>query len=574
MKPFADLYRRLDETTKTNRKVAAMRGYFVAAEPADAAWAVYFLCGRRLKRLVMSRNLRHWAAEAAGIPEWLFEESYDAVGDLAETIGLLLPPPTTEGDDVPLHQWMDEIVQPLARLDEPTQQATLIQAWSRLTSNERLVFNKLVTGSFRVGVSQGLVIRALAEASNLAPNVIAHRLMGNWDPTPEFFQYVIAPDDGETDRSRPYPFCLAHALQQEPATLGDIDQWSVEWKWDGIRAQIIRRGGEVYVWSRGEELILERFPELHPDLQHLPDGTVLDGEIVAWKDGHVLPFSELQRRIGRKTIGKKLLAEVPAHFIAFDLLEHAGQDLRQTPFAERRDLLESVVSQLRSRSDRPLLVFQNGETTAAAAESGLSPDEALTQEEVEDPTDSRIILSPLVTATSWEHLAEIRRSSRDQHVEGLMLKRRDSVYRTGRVTGLWWKWKVDPYSCDAVLIYAMRGHGRRASLYTDYTFAAWDNGKLVPFAKAYSGLSDNEILEVDRFVRNNTTEKFGPVRSVKPQLVFELAFEGIQVSSRHKSGLAVRFPRMARWRRDKTPEQADTLDSIKALLNAPVEAAT
>jgi DNA ligase-1 len=525
MQAFAECYRQLDETTKTNRKIAAMRSYFAHAAPADAAWAVYFLCGQKLKRLVLMRNLRSWAAELAELPDWLFGECYDAVGDLAETIALLLPPPTATSQ-TPLHEWMQTILQPLAKLPEAEQREVMRQAWSQLATTERFVFNKLVTGSFRVGVSQGLVVRALAEVAGLPAAVIAHRLMGNWQPTAEFFQALIAPDSGETDRSRPYPFCLAHPLQMEPADLGPIESWSAEWKWDGIRAQLVRRGGESFMWSRGEELILERFPELKPAAELLPDGTVLDGEILAWRDG-VLPFGELQKRIGRKSVGKKLLADVPVRFVVFDVLEENGIDLRQQPFQHRRQHLESLV---------------------AETATGL------------------ITPSPIVHAASWGELAKLREDSRAKQVEGLMLKRLDSAYEVGRVTGSWWKWKIEPYSCDAVLIYAQRGSGRRASLYTDYTFAAWQEGELVPFAKAYSGLSDAEIREVDRFVRQNTLEKFGPVRSVTPQLVFELAFEGIQASSRHKSGLAVRFPRIARWRRDKQPADADTLATIRGLL--------
>ena len=564
MKRFANLYRQLDETTKTNRKVEAMRAYFAEAPAADAAWAVYFLCGRRLKRLVLTRNLRAWAAQGADLPEWLFDECYDAVGDLGETIALLLPPPD-RSSDVPLHQWMSEILIPLGRQSEAEQASSLVEAWRRLTSEERFVFNKLVTGSFRVGVSQGLVVRGLAEAAGLPAPVVAHRLMGNWEPTPEFYRALLAPDSGETDRSRPYPFCLAHALQDEPSSLGDIADWSAEWKWDGIRAQVIRRGGESFIWSRGEELILERFPELQGAADALPEGTVLDGEIVGWKEGRVLPFNDLQKRIGRKSIGKKLLADIPAHFLAFDLLEEGGADLRELPFAERRVRLESIVADVRSRDSVRSIDPQTAGTGATAAvnrSKGRRPTPA-----GNEPTgECRFMISPVVEASSWEELQEIRSRSRDQNFEGLMLKRRHSPYGTGRVTGLWWKWKVEPFSCDAVLIYAQRGHGRRASLYTDYTFAAWHNGELVPFAKAYSGLSDEEIQQVDKFIRQNTVEKFGPVRSVKPGLVFELAFEGIQRSSRHKSGLAVRFPRMARWRRDKTSDQADSLDSIKALL--------
>lgn len=525
MHAFAECYRQLDETTKTNRKIAALRDYFSAAAAADAAWAVYFLCGQKLKRLVLMRNLRRWATELAELPDWLFGECYDAVGDLAETIALLLPPPTATSQR-PLHAWMHSVLEPLAHLPEPEQREVLRQAWSELATTERFVFNKLVTGSFRVGVSQGLVVRALAEVSGLPAAVIAHRLMGNWVPTAEFFETLLAPDSGETDRSQPYPFCLAHPLQSEPAALGSLADWSAEWKWDGIRAQLIRRSGDSFLWSRGEELILDRFPELKPAAELLPDGTVLDGEILAWRDG-VLPFGELQKRIGRKSVGKKLLTDVPVRFVVFDLLEVDGIDIREQHFQVRRQRLEKIVT------DTP---------------TGL------------------IVPSPVVRAASWEELAQLRAESRAKQVEGLMLKRVDSHYEVGRVTGSWWKWKVEPYSCDAVLVYAQRGSGRRASLYTDYTFAAWQDGELIPFAKAYSGLSDSEIREVDRFVRQNTLEKFGPVRSVTPQLVFELAFEGIQASNRHKSGVAVRFPRIARWRRDKQPADADSLATIRGLL--------
>ncbi|MCA9108943.1 MAG: ATP-dependent DNA ligase [Planctomycetaceae bacterium] len=533
MREFARLYQALDETTKTSSKVAAMSEYFAHCDPTDGAWAVSFLSGRRFKRLIKTALLRQWCAEVSGVPDWLFEECYGAVGDLAETMALLHPAGDRHSRQ-PLHHWIENRIQPLSKLDEHDQKAALMDAWSDLSRHERFVFNKLVTGGFRVGVSQGLVIRALAAASGLESAVIAHRLMGQWEPTPEFFTSLIAADDGEAKISQPYPFCLAHPLQHEPHTLGDFNEWIIEWKWDGIRAQIVRRQGQTFVWSRGEELIHTRFPELQPAADDLPDGTVLDGEIAAWKDGRVLPFAELQRRIGRKTVGKKLLNEVPARFIAFDLLESDGRDIRDTAFEKRRKWLSSILS------DRP--------------ENDL------------------LMLSPLVMASGWDDCQCLRETSREEQVEGLMLKRRDSTYGVGRHTNQWWKWKVAPYTCDAVLIYAQRGHGRRASLYTDYTFAAWHEDELVPFAKAYSGLTDAEIREVDRFVRKNTTEKFGPVRAVRPELVFELAFENIAHSKRHKSGIAVRFPRMHRWRVDKKPEDADTLDSIKALMPAGEQA--
>lgn len=527
MKEFAALYRSLDETTKTARKIAAMRDYFSQCSPSDGAWAVYFLSGRRIKRLFPTARLRLWCAQAANIPEWMFDECYGAVGDLAETMALLMPEGTSSSS-ASLTEWVENRIRSLSSLSEEESHEAMVQAWSELSTHERFVFNKLVTGEFRVGVAQRMVILALAEVSGVDAGVIAHRLMGTWEPTPEFYQSLIAPDGGESDISKPYPFCLAHPIDGEVSVLGDVHDWLAEWKWDGIRGQVIRRAGQTFIWSRGEESILERFPELHGPAEALPNGTVLDGEILAWNDEGVMHFSAMQRRIGRKTIGKKLLAEVPIKFVAFDLLEENGEDLRKLPFRERRQRLESLLAKREA--------------------------------------NSAIMPSTLVQAESWDELARVRESSRESKVEGLMLKRNDSEYGVGRITGLWWKWKIEPYTCDAVLIYAQRGSGRRASLYTDYTFAAWDGETLVPFAKAYSGLTDAEIREVDRYVRQNTIEQFGPVRSVTPELVFELAFEDIQLSKRHKSGIAVRFPRIARWRKDKKPNQADSLEAIRKMM--------
>ncbi|WP_373649149.1 ATP-dependent DNA ligase [Schlesneria sp. DSM 10557] len=527
MNEFAQLYRALDETTKTSRKITAMREYFSTCTASDGAWAIYFLSGRRFKRLISTGRLREWCASASQVPDWMFDECYGAVGDLAETMALLMPEEST-GSTTSLTDWIENRIRPLSQMSDADCREAMITAWGDLSAYERFVFNKLVTGGFRVGVAQQMVIRALAETSGVDAAVIAHRLMGTWEPVPDFFTWLLAPDSGESDSSKPYPFCLAHPTDGDEATLGNIDDWIVEWKWDGIRGQVIRRGGQSFVWSRGEEPMLERFPELVQPVAALPDGTVLDGEILGWNEGGVLPFSEMQRRIGRKTIGKKLLAEVPVRFVAFDLLEENGQDLRKLPLSERRQRLDAMIAA--------------------------------------QPSNSSIMASPLIESDSWEDLRRIRESSRETKVEGLMLKRASSEYGVGRVTGLWWKWKIEPYTCDAVLVYAQRGNGRRASLYTDYTFAAWDGGSLVPFAKAYSGLTDAEIREVDRYIREHTLERFGPVRAVTAELVFELAFEDIQVSKRHKSGIAVRFPRIARWRRDKKPEQADSLETIRGMM--------
>jgi DNA ligase 1 len=528
VKAFAALYNALDETTATNEKIAALAAYFSSATPADAAWAVHFLSGRRPKRLITARNLRAWTIEEAGIPDWLFEESYQAVGDLAEAITLLLPGGSSP-TDLPLSYWVEDRLLRLRGEDEDVQREVMVGAWRELDRVERFVWNKLITGAFRVGASQRLVIRALSQVSGLEAGVIAHRLTGDWEPTPEFFERLVGADTRDADISRPYPFYLAYPLEQDPAELGDQQEWIAEWKWDGIRAQLIRRAGRTFLWSRGDELLSGRFPEVEEAGALLPDGTVIDGELLPWVDGAPLPFAQLQRRIGRKDVGRKILGEVPVVLIAYDLLEHRGEDLRSLSLAQRRDRLSAVLQ-------------------SAPAH--------------------RLMLSPQVPAESWTDLVSARSAAREAGAEGLMLKRLASEYGVGRRRGDWWKWKVDPHTIDAVLIYAQAGSGRRAGLFTDYTFGIWEGDHLVPFAKAYSGLTDEEIRKVDSFVRRNTLEKFGPVRTVKPELVFELAFEGIQRSSRHKSGVAVRFPRMARWRQDKKAEEADTIETVRKLLTA------
>ncbi len=538
MKHFTRLFVALDETTKTNEKVSAMSDYFSTCSPADGAWTIYLLTGRKLRQLVPTARLAECVKERAGLSDWLFGESYDAVGDLAETIALLLPPPNNNSD-VPLREWVEERLMPLRTKSDVEQKCLLLAYWDELTTAERLVMNKIITGSFRIGVSQLLVVKALSKTSGVDEATIAHRLMGDWSPTEEFFTGLFATDTQDADVSRPYPFYLAYPLEQEPAALGDVSDWLAEWKWDGIRSQLIRRDGKTFIWSRGEELISERFPELLEASEQLPDGTVIDGEILAWAEGEVLPFNLLQKRITRKSLSKKLLQEIPVALMAYDILEHEGVDIRNQPMNERRKTLVQLLSP--------------GALDAAPSCRGqLNP---------------IFRVSPNLIVSSWEELAESRTTSRDLKVEGIMLKRADSAYGVGRRKGDWWKWKVNPFSIDAVLIYAQRGHGKRASLYTDYTFGVWHEGKLVPVAKAYSGLDDSEIRQVDAFIRQNTLEKFGPVRTVKPELVFEIAFEGIQLSSRHKSGVAVRFPRIARWRTDKPMEEADSLETLSALID-------
>ncbi|MDX1680012.1 MAG: ATP-dependent DNA ligase [Akkermansiaceae bacterium] len=530
MKDFTQLYLDIDSTTKTKQKVAALVAYFEKAQPADAAWALFFLTGQGVPRAVNTRLLREAIVEASGYPLWLVEESYDTVGDLAETVALLHPP-TPARCSRPFHELIEGELLPLKPKSDEEKIAILRRLWSSMDHHERFVWNKCITGGFRVGVSRGLVARALASLTGLPPASISHRLMGSWQPTAEDFETLVSRDSGEADPGQPYPFYLASPLEKEPQELGERSDWLAEWKWDGIRAQLIKRQGKVMIWSRGEELITDRFPELSASIARLPDDLVLDGEIMGWRDDTPLPFLELQRRIGRKSVGKKLLQDVPVIFMAYDLMEQDGRDIRETTQESRRSQLEDIFAEL--------------------------------------PPDSRLRLSPLVTEPSWEALAELRQESRQRGVEGLMLKHRRAPYQSGRIRGHWWKWKIEPYTVDAVLTYAQKGHGRRAGLFSDYTFGVWDKGELVTFAKAYSGLTDKEMREVDRFIKANTLERFGPVRRVKPELVFELACENIQRSSRHKSGIAVRFPRISRQRPDKTPEQANQLDDIKRLLSEP-----
>ncbi|WP_439853632.1 ATP-dependent DNA ligase [Pseudomonas yamanorum] len=543
MKAFAELYANLDATTSSNAKLAALQAYFLQAPAEDAAWAVYFLSGGRPRQLVPTRLLRDMATEAASIEPWLFEESYQSVGDLAETISLLLPESPHTSDDG-LAVWLEEKLLPLRGLPPEELAERLPALWTQLDQPSLMLCIKLITGSFRVGVSKLLVTRALAAMAGLDSKRVAQRLVGYTDlsnrPTAEGYSKLIAAESSDEHAQRggqPYPFFLAHGLaqpvEQFEALLGSPADWQVEWKWDGIRAQLVKREGRLWIWSRGEELVTERFPELHELENSLPDGTVIDGEIVVWK-GAVQPFALLQQRIGRKTLSKKILEDAPVAMLAYDLLEHHGDDWRNHTQAERRAQLEQVISDC-------------GQPTLRA--------------------------SPLLTGDNWQALAEQREASRSLGVEGMMLKARDGLYGVGRTKdmGVWWKWKVDPFSVDAVLIYAQRGHGRRASLYSDYTFAVWDGPPgsertLVPFAKAYSGLTDEEMRKVDAIVRKTTLEKFGPVSSVTPSMVFELGFEGIALSKRHKSGIAVRFPRMLRWRQDKSVEEADNLATLQDLL--------
>ena len=526
MKLFTTLFRQLDSTTKTTLKVKAIEDYFGKANHQDSLWVIALFTHKRPRRTVSTKILREWAAEVSGIPLWLLEESYHIAGDLAETIALVLPSSQESSDDS-----LSTIIEELKALqgaDDAVKKETIIRRWKTLDTEQRFLFNKLITGGFRVGVSKKILAKGLSKALGKSDTEIAHRLIGNWTPDTTTYTALLLSDDFDEAVSKPYPFYLAYPLEGEVDDLGKVDDWLVEYKWDGIRGQLIKRKGEVFVWSRGEELINSAFPEFQSLTDLAIDNFVLDGEIVVHRDHQLGSFKDLQSRLGRKTVSAKRLKELPASIIVYDILELNGKDIRQLTQRDRRSYLEEIVKNIAS---------------------------------------NLINLSHKIEAKSWQELKTIRSIAREKDAEGLMLKRYDGSYQVGRKKGGWMKWKLDPYTIDAVMLYAQRGHGRRTNLFTDYTFAVWNNeGKLVTFAKAYSGLTDAEFREVTQFVKANTIESFGPVRSVKPLLVFELAFEGISRSTRHKSGVALRFPRIHRWRKDKKAEEANRLEDLLALL--------
>lgn len=532
MKRFTQLFQAIDATTSTNEKVRSLQQYFQEEQPENAVWALYLLLGKTRRRLITSRILRDVFLQISDIPEWLFRDCYAHVGDSAEVISLLLNDSLNNESnvDISLHDWMTEVIPKAKQAKSDDELKTLIVSWwSALNPTEVFILNKLLTGAFRVGVSSKLVIKGLAAATGVTEAVLTHRLMGDFKPTVDFYQSLISIDVEDTrSPSQPYPFFLASPLEDDRLKDEDFSRWQAEWKWDGIRAQIIRRDGQTFIWSRGEDLITHQFPELEDAFAAFPDGVVFDGEVVCWAGDRPMNFNALQKRLGRKKVSQKMMQENPAHFIAYDLLEHDGHDMREKPLRDRRALLLEVLNQCPSEKVTP---------------------------------------STSLSFDSIAALTALREASREQGAEGLVIKALDSPYLVGRKRGYWWKYKVDPMVLDAVLIYAQAGSGKRANLFTDYTFALWQDGDLIPFAKAYSGLDNQEIDELDKWIRRHTVEKFGPVRSVDPIHVFEIGFEGIAESNRHKSGIAVRFPRILRWRKDKPAAEADTLQAAFDLLN-------
>ncbi|MCE2982962.1 MAG: ATP-dependent DNA ligase [Parachlamydia sp.] len=522
MEKFAKLFQDLEQTKSTKDKVQKMSLYFQTTPSKDAAWALFFLCGNRIKRLITGRMLFDWCMEALSIPSWLMLESYSAVGDTAETIALLLQSRSQNSppSPLPLSDWMEKRILPLHGRPSDWMKETIFSFWDELDTKGIFLLNKILSGTLRIGVSQLLTIQALSHAFSISKEVLAQKLMGNWEPSALFFESLKESIE-LSGHLNPYPFYLASPLEGDLNELGETNEWSAEWKWDGIRAQGIQRGRKTAIWSRGNELITHQFPEIEQALARLPDGTVLDGEILAFQEGRPLPFGELQKRLGRKKVSSTMTKQVPIVFMIYDILENDGKDIRKLPFLERRALIEKAF---------PI---------------------------------ERIHISPTVSFSTWEELQQIKEEAKSNGAEGLVLKKKNSAYGVGRRRGSWWKYKIEPKTIDAILMYAQTGQGWRANLYTDYTFGVWHDQEIVPIAKAYSGLKQEEIDELDKWIRKNTVEKFGPVRRVKPEQVFEIAFEGIQASKRHKSGVAVRFPRIQRWRKDKPPEECDSLEGIK-----------
>lgn len=527
MRNFVNLISTIEITNKTNAKIQALVDYFKKASDKDKLWLISIFTGKRPPRPVKTSLMKQWCMEVVKLPEWLFLESYSTVGDLGETLALLLPEPTHQIDKT-LDDWMQDIITLKSKSDEE-KKSYVLHAWSGLNMQERFIFNKLIGGSFRIGVSKKTLVNALAKLSGIDANQLMHSIIGNWNINTISFEALLQGDHINYDNSKPYPFCLAYALEKELAELGQPNEWQVEYKWDGIRGQVVKRNGEIYIWSRGEELVTSQFPEIELVMRNFKDDFVIDGEILALKDSNVLLFNDLQKRLNRKNISKKLLEEVPIGFYAYDILEFNNEDVRATSLKKRRTILE----QLFKTVDLP----------------------------------KSIKLSQIINFETWDTLNEIRENARAINSEGLMLKQKASEYHVGRKKGDWWKWKVDPLTIDAVMIYAQKGSGRRSSKYTDYTFAVKKDDGLVTVAKAYSGLTDKEITDISRWVNQNAIEKFGPVRTVKPELVFEIAFEGIALSNRHKSGVALRFPRIKRWRHDKTVDDIDTIASVKSLIS-------
>ncbi|MGB3491919.1 MAG: hypothetical protein WBA57_04275, partial [Elainellaceae cyanobacterium] len=469
MKRFTQLFQAVDSTTSTHEKVGALEDYFRAEKPANAVWALYLLLGKTRKRLVTSSVLRRVFLQISDIPEWLFKDCYSHVGDSAEVIALLLrdaPLERSSAADIALKDWMETIIPKVKTAESDEEISTLVTSWwSALNFTEVFVLNKVLTGAFRIGVSSKLVIRGLAAAFEIPEAVLAHRLMGDFQPTVEFYTQLTSPEAAEVSPSQPYPFFLASPLEVDRFQNALMSDWQAEWKWDGIRAQIIKRAGEVFIWSRGEDLITPQFPELEEAFQLVPDGYVFDGEIVCWDHERDRPasFNALQTRLGRKRVTQKLRTENPAYFLAYDLLERDGEDIREIALGDRRQFLTEIFRQVKSTGGNSEAAQST--TQHAKKSSSKSSSKKSNPSELASNLDA-IRMTESLEFSTFDDLSQYRAQSREAGAEGLVIKALDSPYLVGRKRGYWWKYKVDPMTLDAVLIYAQAGSGKRANLFT------------------------------------------------------------------------------------------------------------
>ena len=537
---FSKLFEDLDSNNSSNKKVNSLTKYFKLNNNLNNILTIYLLIGKKNKRFISGKSLREYYANIYKIPKWLIDECYSKVGDSAEVISLLLQDKLLEKnikDDISLNELINEILPKLKKLDENKKKLYIKSLWEKISKDNQLIFNKILSGTFRIGVSKGLVVKAISNMTGVDESIILHRLMGELEPIEETYMFLINQklEQKELDY-KPYPFQLANTFDERIKETISVDKYQFESKWDGIRSQIIKRSNNISIWTRGEELVNKTFPELIKIISHFKNDFVLDGEILIWDENKNRPknFSLLQKRLGRKSPSLKIQKDLPVVFMAYDILEINGKDIRSKILSERRNILEKSFSNL------------------------ISEDKSII---------GKIKITKLHQISNWIDLEEVKNSARKSNTEGLVIKDKQSEYVPGRKKGNWWKYKIDPMQLDGVLIYARPGSGKRADLYTDYSFGIWEDNKLVKFANAYSGLNNEEIRELDKWIRRNTLEKFGPVRSVKPELVFEISFDNIQISKRHKSGIALRFPRITKWRRDKNIMEADNLENALKMIS-------
>jgi len=537
---FSELFLNLDSSNSTNNKIEVLKNYFLSNDPIDNSWAIYLLTGKSNKRFISGRYLKNLFSELYEYPVWLIDTCYLKVGDSAEVITLLLKNKSTSRKkvllNISLNELLSKTIPDLSKLNDEEKNFKIKNMWETLPEDNHLIFNKILTGTFRVGVSIGLITKSISKLINIDEEIISHRLMGNFEPSIDSYEFLINKNINLQElNSKPFPFLLANTIEDK-IFKHSINDFQFEWKYDGIRMQLIKRSGNVSLWTRGQELVNDSFPELVDKMSHIKDDFVLDGELLVWnfKEQIAFDFSLLQKRINRKSPTRSIQIKYPIIFIAYDLLEINGRDIREIKLENRRIELEKYFSKWHNKTENNIsAIFK---------------------------------ICNLIFPKDWPDALNYKEKSRENNTEGLIIKKKTSIYSSGRKRGIWWKYKVDPMQLDAVLIYAKGGSGRRAGLYTDYSFALWKDKELIKFASAYSGLTNIEIKELDKWIRKNTIEKFGPVRSLKPEMVFEISFEKIQISKRHKSGIAVRFPRITKWRKDKKINDADSLENAYELM--------